>query len=372
MKKKLLMGVLAFCFMFIGMYAVKADGPERSYPVYGNGNTVMWDNTNHYYCGGDYVYANCKAYTVSDDDGEEDEYITLTSGTEVINLNKIALSGGYVVITSQELSQDDYMLAGEVDGIGDGDPADVPGFKCVWYYDKFDDASEYLESANFSASLGDYATVVSTYLGELYSTTPTLTINKNVTVITQYVNVLNLVNNGKIKTSTLSAAKVSGNGNINLVYNAWPQGDPFIPADRLSVNSISGVTVDVTKATVKEGMHFGFIGYASEMTKEEAQKVVDQLNSVKGSSLNGYKVVLKETTLLAEDPNTAGSGTENDKFYIGVLEKNSLSENISDAVAQAKKAVKNPKTGDPVYTIIGLMVLAGAGFTVSMKKAKQR
>ncbi len=373
-KGKLLLVGTALLTSLMFATGVKADGPTRIYPVYGNGNTVNWDNQNFMQC--TQIQGSCKEYVVSNDSGAEDEEITLTNGSEVINLNKVALSGGYVLVTTQEQPQDNYFLAGEVDGIGDGDPADVPGFVYYEFYDQFADASEYINIANNEANNGRYVTIISKYLSDMFSSAQTLTINKNVTVITQYLDVLNLVNNGKIKTGSISANNVTGNGHIELVYNAYPEGDPFIDANRLSISSISGVSVDVKNANVNKGMHFGFLGWDDEISKEDAQKLVDQLNKVKGSTLNGYKVVLKETTLLTEDPNTAGVGFENDKFYIGVLEKDETAATANSAknniVNKLKAAVKNPKTADALFTILGTLVLAGGVFVVTVKKAKQK
>ena len=40
--------------------------------------------------------------------------------------------------------------------------------------------------------------------------------------------------------------------------------------------------------------------------------------------------------------------------------------------AETKKTVKNPKTGDTLFKILGAITLAGAGFVVTIKKAKQK
>ena len=40
--------------------------------------------------------------------------------------------------------------------------------------------------------------------------------------------------------------------------------------------------------------------------------------------------------------------------------------------AETKKTVNNPKTGDTLFKILGAITLAGAGFVVTVKKAKQK
>ena len=51
---------------------------------------------------------------------------------------------------------------------------------------------------------------------------------------------------------------------------------------------------------------------------------------------------------------------------------NSSETKKATTTAASKKTVKNPKTGDVLFTILGTITLAGAGFVVTLKKAKQR
>lgn len=51
-------------------------------------------------------------------------------------------------------------------------------------------------------------------------------------------------------------------------------------------------------------------------------------------------------------------------------ESSKKSDNIKNN--KTKEAVKNPKTGDTLFAILGAITLAGAGFIVTIKKAKQK
>ena len=56
----------------------------------------------------------------------------------------------------------------------------------------------------------------------------------------------------------------------------------------------------------------------------------------------------------------------------GTTKTNNSKINSKTTTAASKKTVKNPKTGDVLFTILGTITLAGAGFVVTLKKAKQR
>ena len=354
MKKKLnLLGVLVVSFLFC-LVGVKAYNPEIIYQVYENGSEIIWDNSNNHRC--DSLHSDCKKYIVSQEDNEQTSTITLTEqdSSEVIVLNKAQLVSAYIMVTTNELG--DFYLAGE-GKIGDGDSPYTDTVKKIIYYDTYANSYDIINNANTYADDGYYVNVVSSYM-HLIEYDGTITVNKNVTVTAQSVWVKNIINNGKIKTGCISSEQVTGNGIINLVYSADNQGDPFIDADRLEVGSISGVKVNITGIEVKDGVQFGFLGftdnaYGRGITKEEAQKIINQLNVVKGSGLDGYRVVMKEVEVF--NP----YGDEPLKAYIGVLEKE-----------KETTVVANPKTSDSIINIIAIIVLAGAGTFFTIKKVK--
>ena len=356
MKKKLLLGILAATLAFVGLNGVKADAPEKMYPYYGDGSTILWDNTNHMRC--DHVYGACKEYIVSEDGSIEDDAIKLTNGSEVLDVSKTKLSGGYVLTTTKDTGI--YYLT------YDSDPSEVDGFVNITYYDIDEDLSNYIEGANWNSDHGKYAYIVSNPYYYI-SVDDNITLNKNVSIHTSMLYANKIINNGRIATGAVYSNEISGNGNIILDYRVIPYGPTAFEADYLALRfyakQISGVTVDL-KGDIKDGTEFGFAGfvnnqYQENITKENAQKIIDMLNNVKGNSLKGYKVVLDELT-------DVPSGT---KMYIGVLKKETES---NSQTTNTKNKVKNPKTGDTLFKILGAITLAGAGFVVTVKKAKQK
>lgn len=366
-KGKLLLAGTALLASLLFTSGVKADGPSTIWQTYENGSTIIYDNVNYRRC--PITTETCKEYTVSGDDGIEDEYVTLTNSEGSMEINKYSLSGGYILVSGSE--QGESYLYGETE-IGDGDPTEgVTDFMYIEFFDQYADADDIIYMAN-SATVYP----VPPYEGAhkyvtLYSWSG-IYISGN-TEIEEGVSVYapafgnrdyNIINNGKLKVGAIYANKITGNGSIKVVYSANAEmGDPYFVFDRISIKEITGNTLDVTGATIKEGLQVGTPGEFGEVSKADAQKMIDMLNAAKGNTLKGYKIVLKE---YEDDFFTEG------KAYYGELVKDTTATAKSNSVVnKLKAAVKNPKTADTLFTILGTLALAGGVLVVTVKKAKQ-
>lgn len=370
MKKKLLLGILAVCLTFIGLNGVKADGPAVSYDEYGNGSTIMFNSTTKKECY-NLQDPSCKEYTVLEDDGFEDEYIKLKKGEEEFELSKRDIAQGFVLTTTKPVKE--FYLPGE-HGSNDIDFESIDGFQGIQFYRSMYLSTNETQIWEYDVNNGKYINLVTIGNNALYfDDNEILNIPRNVTITANAIEaVKGIVNNGIIKTGALTAANISGNGNIKISYAATPQGAPFGSFERLFFGGISGVKLDIIGVQIKEGLLVGKLGRISDTTKEDAQKRINQLNSVKGSSLKGYKFMLHEASVSDEDKLAVGVEGADIKYYVGVLAKETASEKLANAASNVKKAVKNPKTGDTLFAILGAITLAGAGFIVTIKKAKQK
>lgn len=377
-KGKLLLAGTALLTSILFAGNVKADGPSTQWQTYQNGNTIYYNATSarqcHYSMGG-----NCKEYIISNDDGVEDEYVTLTNSDGSIEVHKHSLSGGYILVSGSE--QEENYLHGETD-IGDGDPASgVKDFMYIEFYDSYADAEVLLNKANASTlyvaptSEGAHKYVTLYSFNGLYFD-GNIKVENGVSIYAPAFGnrESNIINNGKLKVGALYANRITGNGYINIVYSADAEmGDPYFVFDRFSVKEISGVIFDITGATIKEGLQVGTPGEFGEISKENAQKMINMLNASKGDTLKGYKIILKEYN---------DNFLTNGGAYYGELEKETASSSsdtaankittTQKAATKLKAVVKNPKTADTLFTILGTIVLAGGAFVVTLKKAKQK
>ena len=180
-----------------------------------------------------------------------------------------------------------------------------------------------------------------------------------------------LVNNGIIKTRSLYGIdKISGTGVINIPYTMSTElGDggftkkELMEAKRISsIKDISDVKINIIGTKVKEGLSFSFIGTTYEVSKEDAQKIIDMYNKVLGDTLNGFEVKLSTMKDRFAD-------NEEKDYYYGSLVKK-VTQTTTTATVK-KEEVKNPKTGDTILYIVGAIILSVSALVVSYKKIRQ-
>ncbi len=352
MKKlnKLLLGGLIFTVGFIFMNNVKAKGIEYRYPVYENGTIISYDKENNLEC------TDCDRYIVSEDDGEEDPDILLTKedNTDSFVLNKTKLSKASVLLSTKPL---DLNYDGKsVDG---KNPEDIESVKEIIYYNSRNLSDILKEEDSFEEKYG-YANIL--YTSPDTARGNSVIIPKNVTLTAELITLWgNSVNNGTIKTSRLLADKISGSGNINLMYDIRGY---WIVDNKLDFNEISGVKVNAITNGDLEGLSLAYLGNVDEITKEDAQKKVDELNKTKGSTIDGYTVELEKN--------------QNQTKYIAVLRKTKVEIENNDSTNQEnqdeikKEKVKNPSTGDATDLTAIIIMVSGVLAVITFKKAKQK
>ena len=358
MKKKLLLGILAVCLTFIGLNGVKADGGpvdeliangNVTYQTYTSGESIMFDFERLSLCSN--VGGSCKTYTITGDEGENDGVVVLTdSDSNSMNMSKDLLAIGYKLSATSEVKfKTDPFSKNKLNVDSDN----------LTYIKFYKDASDIVSDLN---NASNYDTFVQQGYVEFQTTS--LTIPKNVTYV-GVPDVNNLKVNGRLVTGHVYGS-ISGTGTIELNYKYeegyLPGPNPEISekAIRFSPFGISGVKINVVEDTVKEGLVFGYPGYVEYYNEQEAQNFIDMYNNVFEASYPGYTLKLKKTNEGQLD------------FYYGVVSKKENTSSTSNTASNVKKAVKNPKTGDTLFAILGAITLAGAGFIVTIKKAKQK
>lgn len=344
MKKKLnLLGVLVVSFLFC-LVGVKADYAQVTWPTWTTSEGVLYDIVNQRVCysqGG-----NCKLYTITQDLGEGAETFTVTDGTSDYTLNKYLFVSNYAQISTKK----DVQCIQEC---GDGDFTQDDGFVQRRYYKNYESLSSIISDASQWSDK-----YINIYMNNV---TESANIPNNVTVAAKSVETGNLKIDGFLTTGFLRVNNVIGSGEIELDYRPFI-GDPYVPSDRLSINSIEGVEFNITGTQIKEGLLVGDYGYVDSTSKDNVQKTIDQINRVKGSALDGYKLVLKETSIAEIDPNLEEFDRGN--FYVGVLVKEEIEEKSTTTT------VANPKTSDGIVNIIAIMSLASIGVFLAIKKVK--
>ncbi len=331
---------------------------KAEFQVYENGSTIYYDKTNHYAC--DSIYGQCNVYTVSEDDGKEDNVVKLTSGSDSFYVNKKILADGYVISANKniEIYFSEENKTDELSGTVD----DITKIK---YFRKFDDIANLIKTAKKYDNFN---------LDKVNTEYMDINVPEGVTLTSRYFGARNVINNGKIKTGNLDAKKITGTGNIDLYYNVsigdWAGSDtPVNNAMKFDVDNVFGVKVNVLNSSIKEGMSFGLVGTTTGYTKEEAQSKIDMYNKVLGSSLNGYELKLAKYKVDGDD-----------EYYYGVLAKksdvktttkNDTKANNAD-VKETKNEVKNPSTSDATNITAIMLMISGAIAAITFKKVKQR
>lgn len=356
---KFLLGGLVCAVSFIFMNNVKAEGIKYRYPVYGNGTIISYDKKTNMECVG------CDKYVVSQDDGEEDSDILLTKedNTESFILSKVSLSKVSVLLSTEplDLNFDGKSVNGE-------NPEDMKSVKEIIYHNSTRLKDILNEEEQFEKKYG-YANILFPFPETAKGNN--VTIPKNVTLTSEIiVGWENFVNNGIVKTYRLHADKISGNGVINLMDSTKSGWDITY---RLSFNEISGVKVNAVTNGDLEGLLLASLGRVSKTTKEEAQRKLDELNKVKGNSLNGYDIEL----------GTTYDNSNSTEVYTGVLKKtkvNELENNDSEKQENeqeskkenSKKEIKNPSTGDNTDLTAIIIIVSGVLAAITFKKVKQK
>ena len=324
------------------------------YPVY-SGKIIYAKNRNRICTN---VYGDCKEYSVSEDDGINDDRIKLTdTDGDTFEVKKVDLAYSYVISSTKNIDLD-LPTAGE-----DFDNTGKEGITKIVYLKDKDEVINAIKNAKKYDNI---------YAGYSYLGTDELVIPENVTLTSESLrNIKSLVNNGIIKIRSLYGIdKISGTGVINIPYtmstelgNGGFTKKELMEAERISsVKDISGVKINIIDTKEKEGLSFSLIGATDEVSKEDAQKIIDMYNKVLGDTLNGFEVKL--STMKDEF-----AGNEEKDYYYGSLVKKVTQTATTTTVK--KEEVKNPKTGDTILYIVGAIILSASALVVSYKKIRQ-
>lgn len=373
---KILLGGLICATSFAFASNVKADGGiidqlrnsgKAEYQVYENGSTIYYNKTNHYVCDSSNGQG-CGVYTVSEDDGKNDDVIKLTSSSDSLYVNKADIADGYVISANKNI-EIYFSEENKTDELS-GTASDITKIK---YFRKFDDTANLIKNSKKYDNFN---------LDKINTEYMDINVPEGVTLTSRYFGARNVINNGKIKTGNLDAKKITGNGNIDLYYNVsigdWAGKDtPVNNAMKFDVNNVSGVKVNVLNANIKEGMSFGLVGTTTGYTKEEAQNKIDKYNKVLGSSMNGYELKLAKYKVDGDDEYYYGvlakksevkTTTKSDNESNGSDTKNNDAKNINNT----KKEIKNPSTSDATNITAIMLMISGAIAAITFKKVKQR
>lgn len=373
---KILLGGLICATSFAFASNVKADGGiidqlrnsgKAEYQVYENGSTIYYNKTNHYVCDSSNGQG-CGVYTVSEDDGKNDDVIKLTSSSDSLYVNKADIADGYVISANKNI-EIYFSEENKTDELS-GTASDITKIK---YFRKFDDTANLIKNAKKYDNFN---------LDKINTEYMDINVPEGVTLTSRYFGARNVINNGKIKTGNLDAKKITGNGNIDLYYNVsigdWAGKDtPVNNAMKFDVDNVSGVKVNVLNANIKEGMSFGLVGTTTGYTKEEAQNKIDKYNKVLGSSMNGYELKLAKYKVDGDDEYYYGvlakksevkTTTKSDNESNGSDTKNNDAKNINNT----KKEIKNPSTSDATNITAIMLMISGAIAAITFKKVKQR
>lgn len=373
---KILLGGLICATSFAFASNVKADGGiidqlrnsgKAEYQVYENGSTIYYNKTNHYVCDSSNGQG-CGVYTVSEDDGKNDDVIKLTSSSDSLYVNKADIADGYVISANKNI-EIYFSEENKTDELS-GTASDITKIK---YFRKFDDTANLIKNAKKYDNFN---------LDKINTEYMDINVPEGVTLTSRYFGARNVINNGKIKTGNLDAKKITGNGNIDLYYNVsigdWAGKDtPVNNAMKFDVDNVSGVKVNVLNANIKEGMSFGLVGTTTGYTKEEAQNKIDKYNKVLGSSMNGYELKLAKYKVDGDDEYYYGvlakksevkTTTKSDNESNGSDTKNNDAKNINNM----KKEIKNPSTSDATNITAIMLMISGAIAAITFKKVKQR
>lgn len=373
---KILLGGLICATSFAFASNVKADGGiidqlrnsgKAEYQVYENGSTIYYNKTNHYVCDSSNGQG-CGVYTVSEDDGKNDDVIKLTSSSDSLYVNKAEIADGYVISANKNI-EIYFSEENKTDELS-GTASDITKIK---YFRKFDDTANLIKNAKKYDNFN---------LDKINTEYMDINVPEGVTLTSRYFGARNVINNGKIKTGNLDAKKITGNGNIDLYYNVsigdWAGKDtPVNNAMKFDADNVSGVKVNVLNANIKEGMSFGLVGTTTGYTKEEAQNKIDMYNKVLGSSMNGYELKLAKYKVDGDDEYYYGvlakksevkTTTKSDNESNGSDTKNNDAKNINNT----KKEIKNPSTSDATNITAIMLMISGAIAAITFKKVKQR
>lgn len=324
------------------------------YPVY-SGKIIYAKNRNRI-CAD--VYGDCKEYSVSEDDGINDDRIKLTdTDGDTFEVKKVDLAYSYVISSTKNIDLDLPTVGEDFDNTG------KEGITKIVYLKDKDEVINAIKNAKKYDNI---------YVDYISLSTDELVIPENVTLTLESLeNIKSLVNNGIIKTRSLYGIdKISGTGVINIPYTMSTElGDggftkkELMEAERISsVKDISDVKINIIDTKVKEGLSFSFIGTTDEVSKEDAQKIIDMYNKVLGDTLNGFEVKLSTMKDKFAD-------NEEKDYYYGSLVKK-VTQTTTTATVK-KEEVKNPKTGDAVLYIVGAIILSASALVVSYKKIRQ-
>lgn len=324
------------------------------YPVY-SGKIIYAKNRNRICTN---VYGDCKEYSVSEDDGINDDRIKLTdTDGDTFEVKKVDLAYSYVVSSTKNIDLDLPTVGEDFDNTG------KEGITKIVYLKDKDEVINAIKNAKKYDNI---------YVDYISLSTDELVIPENVTLTLESLeNIKSLVNNGIIKTRSLYGIdKISGTGVINIPYTMSTElGDggftkkELMEAERISsVKDISDVKINIIDTKVKEGLSFSFIGTTDEVSKEDAQKIIDMYNKVLGDTLNGFEVKLSTMKDKFAD-------NEEKDYYYGSLVKK-VTQTTTTATVK-KEEVKNPKTGDAVLYIVGAIILSASALVVSYKKIRQ-
>lgn len=324
------------------------------YPVY-SGKIIYAKNRNRI-CAD--VYGDCKEYSVSEDDGINDDRIKLTdTDGDTFEVTKVDLAYSYVVSSTKNIDLDLPTVGGDFDNTG------KEGITKIVYLKDKDEVINAIKNAKKYDNI---------YVGYNFLSTDELVIPENVTLTSESLrNIKSLVNNGIIKTRSLYGIdKISGTGVINIPYtmstelgNGGFTKKELMEAERISsVKDISGVKINIIDTKVKEGLSFSLIGTTDEVSKEDAQKIIDMYNKVLGDTLNGFEVKLSTMKDKFAD-------NEEKDYYYGSLVKKVTQ--VATTATVKKEEVKNPKTGDTILYIVGAIILSASALVVSYKKIRQ-
>lgn len=373
---KILLGGLICATSFAFASNVKADGGiidqlrnsgKAEYQVYENGSTIYYNKTNHYVCDSSNGQG-CGVYTVSEDDGKNDDVIKLTSSSDSLYVNKADIADGYVISANKNI-EIYFSEENKTDELS-GTASDITKIK---YFRKFDDTANLIKNAKKYDNFN---------LDKINTEYMDINVPEGVTLTSRYFGARNVINNGKIKTGNLDAKKITGNGTIDLYYNVsigdWAGKDtPVNNAMKFDADNVSGVKVNVLNANIKEGMSFGLVGTTTGYTKEEAQNKIDKYNKVLGSSMNGYELKLAKYKVDGDDEYYYGvlakksevkTTTKSDNESNGSDTKNNDAKNINNM----KKEIKNPSTSDATNITAIMLMISGAIAAITFKKVKQR
>lgn len=363
MKKfsKVLLGCVFGLSSIMFMTSVKADATHK-WPVFQNGTSIgladYLGNGIKTKCTLDVNNSYCKQYVITEDSGEDDEEVRLTSSddnSDTFLYNKYNLSDGYVLSGTSEINEC-------LRECGDGDPVEGNVTKVRYFlYDEF------TSLLNNSQKYDNF--VFETYYGA------NITIPKDVTLtVKDGLSLESVVNNGRIVTNALSVnGNLTGSGKVEL-YVKLPflnigdgplSGTEVEQASRLFVkgNLTTGM-INIMDVDNLENLPFGFVGLVDEYTKQQAEEMIKNYSN--GLADNKYVIELKEQKIY-------GDGT----YYYGLIKKASLTESTQKTIDTVSNkvvnAVKNPKTGDNIFYVIGMVVLAFGAIIMSIKKfARQR